>query len=126
MAGVRSAVAALAMIVVLAAPARATSSPFSCEYTFTSWTGVFIAELTVVNHGPPVTSWEARWSFPTETALLGVWNTRITQLDPYRVIATGLIWNNAIPTAGTMKMGWTARAATTGAPADLTVNGLPC
>ena len=126
MAGVRAVVAAIGMVVVTAVPARAASSPFSCDYTFTSWTGTFHAELTIVNHGPPVAAWEARWTFPTETTLLSVWNTRLTQQDPYRVTAVGLAWNNAIPTGSLMKMGWTAWAASTGAPQDITVNGLPC
>lgn len=110
-----------------AAPASAAEgAAVVCDYRFFAWSGGFVADLTITNHGPAVNGWTARWTFPTATANLGVWQARIEQPDAFTMTATNLPYNALIGTGRSVKFGWTASAASTEAPAVITVNGTPC
>ncbi|GAA3213191.1 cellulose binding domain-containing protein [Dactylosporangium siamense] len=109
--------------VAWAAQAPAT---VACAYSFVAWPGGFVADLTITNHGPAVNGWTARWTMPTATANLGVWQATMSQADPFTLTATNLPYNAVIDTGRSVRFGWTASAASTEAPADITVNGVPC
>ncbi|MGI5176404.1 cellulose binding domain-containing protein [Dactylosporangium sp. CA-152071] len=126
----RSAILAVAALLPLplASPASAAApaGDFSCDYRFFAWDGGFVADLTITNHGPAIDGWTARWTFSTATGNLGVWQARMEQPNPFAVTATNMPYNAVIDTGRSVRFGWTASAAATEAPHDLTVNGLPC
>ncbi|MDG6103264.1 cellulose binding domain-containing protein [Dactylosporangium aurantiacum] len=110
-----------------AGPAAADTVPaFSCDYRFSAWTGGFVADLTVVNHGPAVNGWAARWTFRSATGNLTAWQARMAQPDPFTVTATNESYNALIDAGRSVRFGWTASAASTEVPSDITVNGVPC
>ncbi|WP_327003128.1 cellulose binding domain-containing protein [Dactylosporangium sp. NBC_01737] len=121
-----TAAVATALPLAWAAPAAADGTGFSCDYRFAAWSGGFVADLTIVNHGPAVTGWTARWTLPAATGNVGAWQARIEQPDAFTMTATNLAYNAVIGTGRSVTFGWTASAASTQAPADLTVNGTPC
>jgi hypothetical protein len=108
-----------------AAPA-ATAGTFACDYWFVAWSGGFIADLTIVNHGPAVNGWTARWTMRTATGNIAAWQARMEQPDPFTLTATNVSYNAIIDTGRSVRFGWTASAASTEVPVDLTVNGTPC
>ncbi|GAB3830402.1 cellulose binding domain-containing protein [Dactylosporangium cerinum] len=113
--------------VAWAAPAVALPPvAVACDYSFVAWSGGFVADLTITNHGPAVIGWTARWTMPTATGNLGAWQATMSQPDPFTVTATNLPYNAVIDTGRSVRFGWTASAASTGAPVDITVNGVPC
>jgi hypothetical protein len=107
-------------------PAAAEGAVFVCDYRFSAWTGGFVADLTITNRGPAVTGWTARWSMPTATGNLGAWLAKLEQPDAFTMTATNMPYNAVIDTGRSVKFGWTASAAGTAAPSDITVNGAPC
>lgn len=110
-----------------ASPASASPAPaIACDYWFFAWSGGFVADVTITNQGPAVNGWTARWTLPTATGNLAVWQARIEQPDAFTMTATNMPYNAVIGTGRSVKFGWTASAAGTEAPADLTVNGTPC
>lgn len=111
-----------------AAPSHAAevSSPFSCRYLFTAWSGGFSAELYIANSGPAVDGWTARWTFETPTQATAVWSGWLIQAGPHDVVAGPMSWNKLIRTGSVVSFGWTASAPATEVPADITINGLPC
>lgn len=109
-----------------AAADPAPAGPFSCDYRFFAWSGGFVADLTVANHGPSVTGWTARWTFRSATGNLTAWQASMRQPDPFTVTATNMSYNAVIDTGRSVRFGWTASAASTEAPTDITVNDVPC
>ncbi|MEV0128635.1 cellulose binding domain-containing protein [Dactylosporangium sp. NPDC050688] len=112
-----------------AGPAAADAvpaGPFSCDYRFFAWSGGFVADLTVANHGPAVTGWTASWTFRSATGNLTAWQAKMAQPDPFTVTATNESYNAVIGTGRSVRFGWTASAASTEVPSDITVNGVPC
>jgi hypothetical protein len=120
------ALAAVPLLLVPAAPAAAATGAVSCGYRFNAWTGGFTADLSIANNGPAINGWTVRWTFAEPTTEVVGWQARLTVRDATEVIATNLAWNATIGTGQTMSFGWSARAATTTAPTDITVNGVPC
>jgi hypothetical protein len=109
------------------APASAGGAgALACDYQFVAWSGGFVADLTITNSGPVVDGWTARWTMPAATGNLGAWQARIEQPDAFTMTAANLSYNAVIGTGRSVKFGWTASAASTGAPQDITVNGVPC
>lgn len=108
-----------------AGPATAAGG-LACDYTFVAWSGGFVADLTITSQGPAVSGWTARWTFGTATGNLGGWQAKIEQPDPFTMTATNLPYNAVIGAGRSVRFGWTASAASTAAPTDITVNGLPC
>ena len=108
------------------ASAATATGDLSCDYWFHAWNGGFVADLTITNHGPAVDGWAARWTMRTATGNLNVWQARMEQPDPFTMTATNLPYNAVIGTGRSVRFGWTAVAASTEAPADITVNGTPC
>ena len=110
-----------------AGPAAADTVPaFACDYRFFAWTGGFVADLTVVNQGPAVNGWTARWTLRSATGNLTAWQARMALPDPFTVTATNESYNAVIGTGRSVRFGWTASAASTEVPSDITVNGVPC
>jgi hypothetical protein len=120
--------ASLIVTLPAAAPARAAevSSPFSCHYTFVAWQGGFSADLWITNSGPEVDGWTARWTFDTPTRATAVWAGWLIQPGPHEAVAGPMSYNRIIRTGSMVGLGWTAMAAATEVPEDITVNGLPC
>ncbi|MET7419088.1 cellulose binding domain-containing protein [Dactylosporangium sp. NPDC005555] len=121
-----AAVLLLPALPVLATPASAAVPDVSCAYRFAAWDGGFVADLTITNHGPAIDGWTAHWTFRTATGNLGAWQARMTQPDPFSVTATNMAYNAVIDTGRSVRFGWTASAAATETPSDLTVNGVAC
>jgi hypothetical protein len=122
-----TAILAIVLPLAWAAPAAAADEPvLTCDYWFVAWSGGFVADLNIVNHGPAVTGWTARWTVPAPTGNLTVWQARMTQPDPFTMTATNLSYNAVIDTGRAVRFGWTASAASTEAPTNITVNGTPC
>jgi hypothetical protein len=108
------------------APASAAAVDVSCEYWFVTWDGGFVADLTITNHGPAINGWTARWTLRTATGNLSAWQATMEQPSPFAMTATNLRYNAIIDTGRSVRFGWTASAAATEAPADITVNGVAC
>jgi hypothetical protein len=111
---------------VAAPTAAATAGTFACDYWFVAWSGGFIADLTIVNHGPVVNGWTARWTMRAATGNVAAWQARMEQPDPFTMTATNVSYNAIIDTGRSVRFGWTASAASTEVPVDVTVNGTPC
>src|SRR4051812_43035489 len=61
-----------------ATPAQAANS-FKCVYTFSPWTGGFVADLSITNLGPAdVNGWLAHWTFNEPTANVFGWQAQLT------------------------------------------------
>lgn len=120
-----TAAATLISLTTAARPATADTG-VTCAYTVTtSWPGGFTANVDITNNGPAINGWTLQWTFPTPTSLGTVWSAAITE-QGNRATATSMSWNSAIPTGLTASIGWSARAASTAVPTDLTINGQPC
>ena len=127
----RTAVAATAALALTTAAPAAAAQPapgggVSCRYVFTAYPGGFVASVQLTNTGPAVNGWSLRWSFPVDTVVQGVWQSRITQPDPRSALAVNAPWNAGLPTNTSLSFGWTAAAPSTDQPTDLVFNGVPC
>ncbi|MEU8001413.1 cellulose binding domain-containing protein [Catellatospora sp. NPDC049111] len=118
--------AAVLAATALTAPAHAQGGGVDCAYLLTAYPGGFSASVQLANTGPAVDGWVLSWSFPADTTIHGVWQSRITQPDPRTAIAVNMPWNARIPAGTTLGFGWTAAAPATDIPTDLTLNGVPC
>jgi hypothetical protein len=109
-----------------AVPARAATGGLTCTYTvINQWSNGFIADLAIANAGPPVAGWTARWTFAEPTSAVRGWSALITQRGN-RITATNTSWNGLIGTGQVVAFGWSATAASTSVPTDLSVNGTAC
>lgn len=116
---------ALLATTAIVTPAAA-ASPISCQYTFASWPGGFFAEVKVVNSGPDINGWTVHWTFGVPTAIIANWQTNLTVRDGVDASATNAVYNAVIRSGSALSFGWSATAAATSAPTDLTVNGTAC
>ncbi|MDI1463207.1 cellulose binding domain-containing protein [Catellatospora sp. KI3] len=121
-----TAVAALVAVVALPSPAAAATSAVTCQYIVNSYPYGFTASIDILNSGPRLDGWSLRWSVPEGTELGSVWGARMTQPTPSEMTATNVVWNSSIATGSRVVFGWTARAATSIVPTDITLNGAPC
>lgn len=123
----RSAAVALAVLLAGTATTPAAADPaISCSYRLTSWTGGFSADLTIANHGPAISGWTVRMTFPGPATLLGAWRAVMTQSTPFDMIATNLPSDNVLSPGQLQTFGWTASSTDTGMPTTVTVNGTAC
>ncbi len=119
-------VATVLAVAAGAAPARAAAGGVTCTYKITSqWPTGFTADLAIANAGPPIVGWTARWTFREPTSVAGVWSASLTQQGD-RATATNASWNGTIGTGQVVSFGWSATAASTTVPTDLSVNGTAC
>jgi hypothetical protein len=119
------ALASGALVATPTAPAHAQTT-LTCQYTFFAWSSGFSANLTIINNGPTLSDWTARWSVPVPTTLGAVWLADMSRSDPLHLVATNLSFNATIPTGRATTFGWTAAATSATRPTDITVNGIPC
>jgi len=104
-----------------------TVSTVTCVYTFSAWTGGFSANIQIINNGPTaINGWTLRWTFAVPTAVTSGWSATITDPDGHDVSATNATYNGVIGSGQSTAFGWSAQAASTDVPTDLTVNGMPC
>ena len=125
---VAAAVAALAGLgsaAVPAGPAQAAGG-LTCSYLLATWPGGFTAQLNIINAGPTINGWTVHWTFATPTQVTATWQARIFQPSEREVTATNLFFNPIIATSGATTFGWSATAAATEVPTDVTVNGTHC
>jgi ABC-type glycerol-3-phosphate transport system substrate-binding protein len=109
------------------APARAdTVRTVTCTYTLSSWLGGFVADVHISNQGPEIDGWTVRWTFTDPTVILATWSSQISQDAAGVVTATPASYNPVIRAGQALSFGWSARAASTRVPSDLTINGVPC
>jgi cellulase/cellobiase CelA1 len=120
-----SAIAA-ALAITTAAPAQAATPALTCTYTLMQWNGGFMAELAVTNTGPTITGWTAHWTFDTPTRVTATWQAALSQPTPTDTVAVPMPWATTIPSGSAVSFGWTAAAASTSVPADITINGQRC
>jgi hypothetical protein len=120
------AAAGVAAVVATTATPAAAAPAVSCVYTIRAFSGIFIADLTIVNNGPTaIYGWQARWTFTTPTTNLIGWQAYMTQQGDV-VYATNMSFNAVISPGLATTFGWSAMAVTTDVPKDITVNGVPC
>jgi cellulase/cellobiase CelA1 len=111
-----------------AAPSVATAGQggVTCQYIVLGrWSGGFTADLRIINDGPTINGWTARWTTPVPTGNVVGWAARMTQQGS-EITAVNMTWNAAIPTGGTLVFGWSASAPSADVPTDITVNGSVC
>lgn len=117
----------LLLAAALAAPALQAPAPtVTCDYRFTAWPNGFMADLYITNHGPDISGWTARWTFNEPTANVTAWQANLSVRDGREAVATNAVYNGLIRNGQTLSFGWSATAASTSRPSDITVNGLPC
>jgi hypothetical protein len=116
---------ALPAALLPAAPALAAPT-VSCKYRYIAWSSGFVADLDITNNGPEIHGWTARWTFNEPTANISVWQATLAVPDGRSATATNLYFNGTIRTGPTLNFGWSATAASTSAPTDITVNGVAC
>ncbi|WP_051450765.1 cellulose binding domain-containing protein [Actinospica robiniae] len=122
-------VGGLLVAAVAGAPAQAATSPaVSCTYTIEDeWSGGFIAQISIADNGPSaITGWTVRWTFNEYTTGISAWQSNLTAPDGFTAAATNASYNGTIASGAVTSFGWSARAAATSVPTDLTVNGIPC
>ncbi|GAA1831245.1 hypothetical protein GCM10009682_57310 [Luedemannella flava] len=122
-----AAVAGLAAVSIAPSPAVAATPAITCEYIlWAKWRGGFGADIEVRNTGPAISNWVVRWSFDHPTTVVTTWNAVLTQTPDQVATATSVPWNTTLATNALLRFGWSAVAAVTEVPTDLTVNGVPC
>jgi hypothetical protein len=121
-----TAAATLFSMTAVARPATADTG-VTCTYTVTT-TGIgwFNANVDIANNGATINGWTLQWTFLTPTSLGSIWSANLTEQDGGRAVATNASWNGIIRTGQVTSFGWTASAASTAVPTDLTINGQPC
>jgi hypothetical protein len=122
-------VGGLLVAAVAGAPAHAaTPVSVSCTYTIEDeWSGGFIAQISIADNGPSaITGWTVRWTFKEYTTNISAWQSNLTAPDGFTATATNAAYNGTIASGAVTSFGWSARAAATSVPTNLTVNGVPC
>lgn len=122
--------AAAGSLLLLAAgvtPAGAAPTRFTCTYVITAaWAGGFSADLSIHNAGPATTGWRTAWTMAESTTDVVAWGATTGRLTPHSMSFSNDPGKGRIATGGTTSFGWTARAASTSVPDDITVNGRSC
>jgi hypothetical protein len=121
------AAAALTAVITAGPASAAGTSPVTCAYTFSQWSGGFAANIQITNNGPAaINGWTLRWTFAVPTAVTAGWSATITDTDGHDVSATNFVYNGVIGSGASASFGWSAEAVSTSAPTDMTLNGMPC
>jgi hypothetical protein len=123
-----AAAAAAALLTAGAAtPAAAAPGDVTCRYVLqATYRGGFHADIVLTNTGPTVDGWTVAWSFPVDTRVVAVWQSRIAQPDLRTAVAVNSAWNPVLATGRSLTFGWTAAAPSADIPTDLTFNGVAC
>jgi len=108
--------------------ASAASSGCSVSYTIVNqWPGGLQGGVTLTNLGSALSYWTLAFDFPDAgQKVTQGWNATWTQSGTH-VTAANLSWNSAVPTNGSVSIGFTG--SWTGAnpvPASFSVNGVAC
>jgi hypothetical protein len=107
----------------------AVGAAASCSVTYTpsTWSGGFVANVTIGNSGSSaVNGWTLAFTFPGDEKITNAWNTSYTQTGE-NVSLTNVSYNASIPAAGSTSVGfqgtWTSSSAS---PTAFTLNGTAC
>ncbi len=115
----------MVLVAAMAGPASAAPA-VTCSYSFSAWNGGFTANVDIANNGPTINGWTMRWTFGSPTTNIQAWSSIISENSAFEVVATNMSYNGVIPAGTVRSFGWTATAASTTAPASLTINGTAC
>jgi len=85
-----------------------------------------MADVIIANTGPEIDGWTVRWTFAQSTTITQTWASTISETDAGAVTATNASYNAVIHTGQKVDFGWSARAASTTVPTDITINGTAC
>jgi len=107
--------------------ASAATSGCQVSYVLSSqWPGGFGAGVTVTNLGDAVNSWRLSWTFSGGQTITQLWNGSYTQSGA-QVSVSNVAWNAAVPTAGTVTVGFNGAAGGSNPiPTDFAFNGTAC
>ncbi|MEV0649178.1 glycoside hydrolase family 9 protein [Phytomonospora sp. NPDC050363] len=90
------------------------------------WAGGFTGSVTVTNNGAAWTNWSLGFSFPSGQSVSSGWNAAWSQSGS-AVTVSGLDWNRAVATGGSVTAGFNATfSGTNTPPSAFTVNGAVC
>ena len=119
-----------ALAVALTPAAAAVGPTCQIDYRVTAqWSTGFTVDGFVTNLGAPVNGWTLAFAFPDpgQVVQLG-WAIGLTQTGQ-QVTGTSLPWTAAIPTGGSIRIGFNgglSGGALNPVPTAFTVNGAPC
>ncbi|MEU6076582.1 glycoside hydrolase family 6 protein [Micromonospora sp. NPDC047074] len=96
-------------------------------HTVNSWSGGFTTELRVTNHGAALTGWTLGFAPGAGVRLTNGWNGDWSQSGD-RITVRNATWNAALPTGGTLSLGFqgTWAGGALPAPTGFTLNGTAC
>jgi endoglucanase len=125
------AVGALVVASVASALPQASAAAAGCgvDYKVTSqWQGGFQGDVKITNLGDPLTSWLLGFDFTAGQMITQGWNATFTQAaSSSHATAASFSWNGAVPTSGSVSIGFVANWTGTNPPAtNFTVNGVAC
>ena len=127
-----AAVAAAALVCGAGATVTASQAQAAtgCSVTYaiqSQWPGGFQGGLVLTEVGDPLTSWTLTWSFTGGQQISQAWGATVAQTGA-QVSASNLSWNGAVPTGGTVSLGFIASwtGSSNPVPASFAVNGVTC
>jgi hypothetical protein len=101
----------------------------SCRVTYAtnSWTGGFVANVTVANtSSTPLNGWALTFTLPNGQSVTNTWNTALSG-NSGAVTARNVAHNAAIPANGTANFGFQGTySGTFSAPSSFALNGTAC
>ena len=85
-----------------------------------------VAQLALVNPGPPLTGWRVTWRFRGDERVTSAWGAEISQ-SGRAVVARNAPYNARLATGNSMSFGFQAdHRSTPRRPADFRLNGTRC
>lgn len=107
-------------------PAAAGQRLCTVRWTYTTWETGLVADVVVVNHGPPRSGWKLEWTFPDDEQIDSSWGVEIDQ-DGRRVTAGNAPYNAVLGTGASETFGFQARhRGKPRRPGDIRLGGSPC
>ncbi|MFI1093185.1 glycoside hydrolase family 9 protein [Streptomyces sp. NPDC020917] len=102
----------------------------ACRVTYTltnQWSGGFQADVAVANTGAnALNGWTLTWTFGGDQHIANAWNGTVTQ-SGQQVTVHDAGWNAALPSGGSVDIGFTASYSAGNAPPhDFALNGTSC
>ncbi|WP_199823256.1 cellulose binding domain-containing protein [Streptomyces sp. NRRL WC-3742] len=102
-------------------------APCRVVYAKSQWSGVTVANLTVVNNGlGQVNGWSLGFTFPGDDGITNTWNASVSQSGP-NVTARNVSYNASVPQGGSVQWGFRATWSSSDAnPSAFRFNGASC
>ncbi|MGH3735737.1 MAG: glycoside hydrolase family 9 protein [Micromonosporaceae bacterium] len=100
-----------------------------CTVTYTvrsDWGSGFTADVTITNHGAPISGWTLGFGFPGSQRISNGWSATWSQSGS-QVTARSLDWNANLATGGSATVGFNGTySGSNPTPSDFTLNGAAC